>query len=82
MLKNPALMTSEYSLLCNFLCPFDLRHFFYRPTPCYRRICRSRVSLSVTSRCSIETAKRMITQTTLHDTPRLWYSHICAKKGR
>jgi len=35
-------------------------------TPCYRGICRSRVSLclSVTSRCSAETAKRTITQTT------------------
>ena len=49
---------------------------FYRATPRYRDACRSRVSvcLSVTSRCSTETAKRRITQTKPHKPGTLLFS--------
>ena len=61
------------------------QHFFigfYRAVLCIRgtshgpvSVCPS-VCLSVTSRCSTKTAKRRITQTTPHDTPKtlvFWY---------
>jgi len=46
--------------------PRDATLARYMPSSC--------VCLSVTSRCSTETTKRRITQTTPHDSPGLWFS--------
>jgi len=50
--------------------PDPVQHIsFYRAMLCIRSTSRGPVSVSVTSRSSTKTAKRMITQTTPHDSP-------------
>ena len=55
------------------VCQYSI-FYFHRPTPCQRGICRVYVCLSVTSRCSTETAKRRITQTTPYTIAQLFQS--------
>ena len=63
----PFLLAGSGKLL--LLLPRDAMHPPYYPWPCVCPSVRLSVCPSVTSRCSTETAKRRITQTTPHDTP-------------